>query len=129
MPMVLIVEDDSEMRSLLRDELWGEGYQLKEARDGEEALRVVRDSPPDLILSDLKMPGGGVEYVSRLRRSVPDCPLVLMTAFGDAKLRADVLASGATVYFDKPVHVKELKATIKRLLSPELSGERQGARG
>lgn len=127
--MVLIVEDDSEMRSLLRDELWGEGYQLKEARDGEEALRVVRDSPPDLILSDLKMPGGGVEYVSRLRRSVPDCPLVLMTAFGDAKLRAEVLQSGATAYFDKPVHVKELKATIKRLLNPTLSGERQEARG
>ena len=127
--MVLIVEDDSEMRSLLRDELWGEGYQLKEARDGNEALRVVRDSPPDLILSDLKMPGGGVEYVSRLRRSVPDCPLVLMTAFGDAKLRADVLESGATAYFDKPVHVSELKATIKRLLNHKMSGERQGARG
>lgn len=127
--MVLIVEDDSEMRSLLRDELWGEGYQLKEARDGEEALRVVQDSTPDLILSDLKMPGGGVEYVSRLRRSAPNCPLVLMTAFGDAKLRADVLESGATAYFDKPVHVSELKATIKRLLNHTVSDERQGARG
>ncbi|MEC4890315.1 MAG: response regulator [Nitrospira sp.] len=125
--MVLIVEDDSEMRSLLRDELWGEGYVLKEARDGEEAVRVARESPPDLILSDLKMPGGGVEYVSRLKRAVPNCPLVLMTAFGDAKLQAEVLASGATAYFDKPVHVSELKATIKRLLNNKAEGERQGA--
>lgn len=127
--MVLIVEDDSEMRSLLRDELWGEGYVLKEARDGDEAVRVARESPPDLILSDLKMPGGGVEYVIRLKRAAPGCPLVLMTAFGDAKLQADVLASGATAYFDKPVHVSELKAAIKRLLNRKAEGERQGARG
>ncbi len=127
--MVLIVEDDSEMRSLLRDELWGEGYQLKEARDGEEAVRVARESPPDLILSDLKMPGGGVEYVSRLKHTVPNCPLVLMTAFGDAKLRTEVLKSGASAYFDKPVHVSELKATIKRLLDHQVRGEKQGARG
>lgn len=127
--MVLIVEDDSEMRSLLRDELWGEGYVLKEARDGDEAVRVARESPPDLILSDLKMPGGGVEYVSRLRRAVPGCPLVLMTAFGDAKLRANVLESGATAFFDKPVHVSELKATIRQLLDRKMSGERQGVKG
>jgi CheY-like chemotaxis protein len=56
--VVLIVEDDHDMRSLLCDELWSEGYQLREAKDGDEALQLVLQSMPDLILTDLKMPAG-----------------------------------------------------------------------
>ena len=115
--VVLVVEDDREMRSLLCDELWSEGYQLREAKDGDEALQCVTQSPPDLILSDLKMPAGGLEYVSRLHARVPGCPIVLMTGFGDAKLKADVVKAGASAYFDKPVRVAELKATIRQLLN------------
>lgn len=115
--MLLVVEDDRDMRSLLCDELWDEGFQLREASNGDEALIAVMESVPDLIITDLKMPAGGVDYVNRLRTFAPDCPIILMTAFGDSKTREDVLKSGATAYFDKPVHLAELKARIRQLLS------------
>ncbi len=117
--VLLVVEDDLDMRSLLRDELVSEGYQLREAANGEEALSAIATEVPDLILTDLKMPAGGLEYVSRLRQAVPRCPIVLMTAFGEPAIRQEALARGATVYFNKPVRIAELKATIKRLLDQQ----------
>ncbi|MBS0159116.1 MAG: response regulator [Nitrospira sp.] len=116
--VLLVVEDDKDMRSLLCDELWGEGYQLREASNGEEGLDAVMLAAPDLIVTDLKMPSGGFEYVHRLRRCAPACPIIVMTAFGDAKTKEEALKSGATAYFDKPVRLSELKATVKRLLMP-----------
>lgn len=114
--VMLIVEDDREMRSLLCDEFWSAGYQLREARDGDEAFQAVLQSVPDLILTDLRMPAGGAEYISRLRTVAPACPIVVMTAFGDPAIKAAVLQAGATVYFDKPVRVGELKACVQQLL-------------
>ena len=115
--VLLIVEDDREMRSLLCDEFCGIGYQLREARDGDEAFLSVLQSVPDAILTDLRMPAGGDDYVSRLRTVAPQCPIVVMTAFGDARLKAQVLKAGANAYFDKPVHIAELKNCVQQLLS------------
>ena len=118
--VVLIVEDDNDMRSLLCDELWSEGYQLREAKDGDEALRTVLESAPDLILTDLKMPAGGFDYISRLKTFAPHCPIVLMTAFGGTQTRAEALRWGASAYFDKPVRISELKATVRQLLASKV---------
>lgn len=126
--VLLVVEDDADMRSLLCDELWSEGYQLREAKDGDEALRQVLQSVPDLILTDLKMPAGGVDYISRLKTFAPDCPIVLMTAFGGSQSKAEALKCGASAYFDKPVRVAELKVTIRVLLDHNTSGKRREAR-
>jgi DNA-binding response OmpR family regulator len=115
--VLLIVEDDREMRSLLCDEFCGMGYQLREARDGDEAFLSVLQSVPDAILTDLRMPAGGDDYVSRLRTVAPQCPIVVMTAFGDARLKAQVLKAGANAYFDKPVHIAELKNCVQQLLT------------
>ncbi len=114
--VLLVVEDDRDMRSLLCDELWDEGFQLREASNGDEALIAVMEAVPDLIITDLKMPAGGVDYVNRLRTFAPECPIILMTAFGNTKTKEEALKSGATAYFDKPVHLSELKATIHELL-------------
>jgi DNA-binding response OmpR family regulator len=114
--VLLIVEDDREMRSLLCDEFCGMGYQLREARDGDEAFLAVRQSVPDAILTDLRMPGGGNDYISRLRVVAPKCPIVVMTGFGDARLKAQILKAGANAYFDKPVHIAELKNCVQQLL-------------
>jgi len=121
--VVLIVEDDSDMRSLLCDELWSEGYHLREARDGDEALRMVLESTPDLILTDLKMPAGGFDYISRLKTFAPHSPIVLMTAFGGTQTKADALKWGAAAYFDKPVRLGELKATVRQLLTSKVAEE------
>jgi CheY-like chemotaxis protein len=104
------------MRSLLCDEFWSEGYQLREGKDGDEALRAVLDSVPDLIVTDVRMPAGGVDYISRLRTIAPDCPIVVMTAFGDPALKAALMKAGANAYFDKPVRIAELKRCLQQLL-------------
>jgi CheY-like chemotaxis protein len=115
--VVLVVEDDREMRSLLCDEFWGAGYQLREAKDGDEAFLAVLQSVPDLILTDLRMPAGGADYVSRLRTVAPHCHIIVITAFGDAGLRAEVLRAGASAYFDKPVRISDLKLKVEELLT------------
>ena len=114
--VLLIVEDDREMRSLLCDEFCGTGYQLREARDGDEAFLAVLQSVPDLILTDLRMPAGGDDYISRLRTVAPRCPIVVITGFGDPVLKAQVLKAGASAYFDKPVRVADLKHCVQQLL-------------
>ncbi|WHZ24273.1 MAG: sigma-54 dependent DNA-binding response regulator [Nitrospira sp.] len=114
--VLLVVEDDTDMRSLLCDELWGEGYQLREAANGEEGLAAVMRAAPDLIVTDLKMLAGGFEYVHRLRTCAPRCPIIVMSAFGDIQTKQAAMKSGATAYFDKPVRLSELKAAVKQLL-------------
>jgi CheY-like chemotaxis protein len=120
--VVLIVEDDREMRSLLCDEFCGMGYRLREASNGDEAFLSVLHSVPDLILTDLRMPAGGDDYVSRLRTVAPGCPIVVITAFGDATLKARVVKAGANAYFNKPVRIADLKNCVQRLLNAGTQG-------
>jgi len=115
--VLLIVEDDREMRSLLCDELKDLQYRIIEAWDGNEAVERTRETNPSLILTDLRMPGGGIGYVGRLRTVAPSCPIVLMTAFGDPNVRETAERFGISAYFDKPVRMDELKASIRKLLN------------
>lgn len=128
-PSILVVEDDGEMRSLLLDGLWSEGYLLQEAKDGEEAVRSVLRAVPDLILTELPLSAGGLDYISRLRAAVPHCPIVVMTAFGDEKVKRDARRAGATAYFSKPVHLAELKSCVRQLLGAESRAVRDRAAG
>ncbi|WP_447976967.1 response regulator [Candidatus Nitrospira bockiana] len=115
--VLLVVEDDHAMRSLLCDELWDMGYRIVEAADGDEALQRLDDLTPDLILTDLRMPAGGLDYVARLRTLSPSSPIILMTAFGDAITKAEALRQGVSAYFDKPVRISELKSAIRHILA------------
>jgi CheY-like chemotaxis protein len=121
--VLLIAEDDKEMRSLLCDELFDLGVSIREAADGDEALRSVLDARPSLILTDLRMPAGGLDYIARLRTFAPGVPLVLITSFGDPQTKAGALAIGVEAYFDKPVRISELKGAVRRLLGPALDGK------
>ena len=114
--VLLLVEDDPDMRSLLCDELSEMGHRIVEAADADEALKYVRDHRPTLIMTDLRMPAGGMGYVSRLRKCAPDVPIILMTAFGDAKTKSEALGLGVAAYFDKPVRISELKQKVEELL-------------
>ncbi len=121
--VVLVAEDDREMRSLLCDELYDLGVSIQEAADGDEALRLVLESRPSLILTDLRMPAGGLDYVARLRTFAPGVPMVLITSFGDQQTKADASAIGVEAYFDKPFRLSELRSAIRRLLGSALDGK------
>ena len=114
---VLLADDDLAMRSLISDELHEEGYSVFLVADGHEALDCIDECSPDLILTDLRMPHGGLDFVARLRARAPETPIILMTAFGDAATEADAYEKGASAYFNKPVRMGDLKTAIHRLLN------------
>lgn len=114
--VILLAEDDPAMRSLLCDELWDLNCRIVEACDGDEALRLLSKTRPDVIVTDLRMPAGGLDYVARLHAIAPDSPIILMTAFGDAVTKATALADRAVAYFDKPVRMADLKSAIRRFV-------------
>jgi CheY-like chemotaxis protein len=125
--VLLVAEDDKEMRSLLCDELRDLGCRIVEAGDGNEAIERAREMTPSLILTDLRMPGGGLGYIGRLRIVMPTCPIVLITAFGDPSVKETSQRFGISAYFDKPVRMGELKASVKRLLDHRTESEQRTA--
>jgi DNA-binding response OmpR family regulator len=113
---ILVADDDLEMRSLVSDELKEEGYRVTQAADGEEALRSLEQSPTDMIISDLRMPHGGMDFVARVKATVPQSPVILMTAFGDKETESLAYRWGASAYFNKPLRMAELMKMVKHLL-------------
>lgn len=117
--IVLVVDDESDLREILRDEFVYEGAEVMEAANGREALELAKKHKFDIILSDIRMPGGdGVTLTRELRELHPAIPvLVLITGFAD--LRSDEAFSlGADGYMPKPFRLEELKSTLARLLEP-----------
>ena len=121
---VLVADDDPEMRSLVSDELKEEGYRVTQVADGEEALRSLERSPVDVIITDLRMPHGGMAFVARVKATVPRAPVILMTAFGDKETESLAYKWGASAYFNKPVRMWELKEAVRKLLNDEGDGSR-----
>ena len=105
---ILVVDDDSDIRDLIEIVLAGEGYDVRTAADGVAALEVVEQSPPKLILLDMRMPVlDGWEFARRYRAGPgPHAPIVVLTAARDAAARAAEI--GADGYLGKPFNVVEL---------------------
>ncbi len=121
---VLLVEDDPEMRELMALTLRGDGYDVQEAADGAEALRVLgtsaADGPEriDLVVSDIRMPGySGLEMLQRMRGGPSSIPVVLVTAFGDRETHARARRLGASL-LDKPFDLDDLRALVFEALGP-----------
>jgi two-component system, OmpR family, response regulator MtrA len=118
---VLLVEDDARVRRVLHLALQDEGYQVSEAATGEEGLRALRSSPPDVVLLDLMLPDiDGFTVCRRIRRD-SDAPVIMVTARTDSHDVVAGLEAGADDYVAKPFKAKELIARIKTRLrrSPE----------
>ncbi len=129
-PLVLVVEDEDDIREILRYNLQREGFRVREATSGEEALVLARKARPDVILLDLMLPGiQGLEVCRRLRGSDAhhDTPLIMVTAKGE---EADVVAGlemGADDYIAKPFSTRELLARVHSVLRRHDRGARAQA--
>jgi len=116
---ILIVDDHEDNIELLRARLEARGYVIESAMDGEQALRCVDQSPPDLILLDVMMPRiDGFEVVRRLKanRSLPFIPIILQTALDSTEHKVEGLDAGADDYITKPINFAELEARVKSML-------------
>jgi CheY-like chemotaxis protein len=111
---ILVVDDEESMRITLAANLELEGHEVVEASSGEEALRLVREQPVDVVLTDIRMPGlNGVELYRHIRRERPGLPVVLMTAFAEESLVEDALAEGVFTVLHKPFDVAHLLRTLR----------------
>ncbi|MBA2450339.1 MAG: response regulator transcription factor [Chloroflexi bacterium] len=111
---ILIVDDDEAIRSSLRRSLALEGYKASIATDGDEALRLVREQPPDLVVLDVMMPTlDGLEVCRRLRASDTELPIIMLTARDAVPDRVAGLENGADDYLVKPFAFEELLARIR----------------
>ena len=116
-PRVLVVDDEAATRVGLDKLLTQDGYRVRTAEDGIEALEVARDEPPDVVLTDLRMPGmDGVELVGKLRAQDPDLPVIVVTAFGDVGSAVEAMRAGAANFLMKPVDFDALIVSIERAL-------------
>ncbi|MEX2643786.1 MAG: phosphate regulon transcriptional regulator PhoB [Acetobacterales bacterium] len=127
-PLVLVVEDEASLVTMLRYNLEKDGFRTAEAVDGEEALTVVSEQKPDLVILDWMLPVvSGLEVCRQLRRKreTRDVPIIMLTARGEESDRVRGLDTGADDYLTKPFAVSELLARVRALLrrSRRIDGE------
>lgn len=118
-PLILVVEDEPALSTLLRYNLEKEGFRVQEAHDGEEALLQAQESQPDLILLDWMLPQvSGIEVCRRLRgrTETKNVPIVMLTARGEDSDRVRGLDTGADDYLTKPFSMNELLARVRAVL-------------
>jgi two-component system phosphate regulon response regulator PhoB len=116
---ILIVEDEADLRELVRYNLEAEGFRTVLAESGDEAVERIRDGVPDLIVLDWMLPGlSGIELCRRwrAREETAHTPIIMITARGEEEERVRGLATGADDYLVKPFSVPELVARIQALL-------------
>jgi len=112
---VLVVDDDQELRELLREVLARQGHTVTTAGDGSQALALLQSREVDTVLADLNMPGtGGLDLCTRLQDQVPGLPVVILTAFGSLDTAIAALRAGAYDFVTKPVDLDLLAHTVRR---------------
>ena len=112
---IMVVDDDEAMRALLVDVLQENGCRVVESSDGKGALAAIQAIAPKVIVTDLKIPDGGYPYLRALKASAPQSSIVVVTAYGDSQSKAKALECGAQGYFEKPLHLKDLKEWISQM--------------
>ena len=118
-PLIMVVEDEAALVTMLRYNLEKEGYRIAHCADGEEALIVVDEKQPDLVVLDWMLPVmSGIEVCRQIRRKPRsrDLPVIMLTARGEEGDKVRGLNTGADDYLTKPFSLPELLARIKALL-------------
>jgi CheY-like chemotaxis protein len=116
---ILLVEDDDDLRALYSYMLAAVGYKVKAVRNGLEALAEIQVNRPDVIVTDIIMPGlSGLDLIMAVRSNdeLADLPVVAITSFGES-LREEALAAGATDLIDKPTEIARMREVIEAAVS------------
>jgi len=110
---VLILDDEAQIRRVLRTSLVASGFVVREARRGEEALEMIREEMPDLLIIDINLPGmSGFEVCREIRESC-DVPIIMLSVRNNERDKVRALDSGADDYVVKPFGIQELLARIR----------------
>ena len=130
MKRILIVDDDADIRESLPGGLSGSGAEIDTAKDGEEALAKVAEAPPDIVLTDVRMPGmDGLELLRLLRDRAPLVDVILMTAFDDMPTVVAGMREGARDFLVKPLDLHDLRRVIGEVFEDRRTRERSPTSG
>ena len=120
MKQILIMDDESQIRSMLKKMLEQEGFNVIVASDGKEGMNLFKKEPCDLVITDIIMPGKeGIEIIQALRKEYPDVPIIAMSGGGrnspDSYLNIAKLM-GAHAIFEKPIKKEKLLNAVRKAL-------------
>jgi DNA-binding response OmpR family regulator len=117
---VMVVEDDPDMRAMLKDFLELEGYRVIDRVTGEQALSAIEAEAFTAVILDKEIPGmRGLDVLSVLRRRWPKLPVILITAFGGTAVAEEAFARGAKHYLEKPFRVDDLLAVLRSVCAED----------
>ena len=117
MKTILVVDDDEAIRTLLKEELEDEGYDIKIATNARDALKMVAAEPLDLVILDIRMPGmDGLEALPRILGIKEGLPVILNTAY--SQYQDSFMSWAADAYVVKSSDLTELKEKVKELIHP-----------
>lgn len=120
---ILVVDDEPQITRVLKTTLSSQGYGVRTASDGDEAIQMMRDWTPDLVITDLRMPNlGGLELCRHIRAK-SRVPIIVLSVKGEERIKVEALDAGADDYVTKPFGVHELlarvRAALRRAATPE----------
>ncbi len=114
---ILVVDDESEMRSALSHALTRDGFAVESAANGTKALLKIKKEPVSLVITDLKMPEmSGMEVLGAVKKIAPEIPVIVITAYGSIHNAVEAMQAGAADYLLKPFSFETLGSTVKRVL-------------
>ena len=119
---ILVVDDQFGIRILLNEVLQKEGYDTYQAANGLQALEVLNDHVPDLVLLDMKIPGmDGIEILKRMKVLQPDIKVIIMTAYGEVDMIQEAMDLGAITHFAKPFDIDDIRKAVAKHLKTSSS--------
>ena len=117
LPKIWIADDDEAIRIVLEEGLKSTGLEISTYADGESLIKALEDDKPDLIISDIKMPGmHGYDLLKHIKNNYEKLPVIIMTAFTDMQAAIDAYGGGAFEYIPKPFDLDEAIAIVKKAL-------------
>lgn len=117
-PTVLLVDDESELLDLYSTEFEYAGFSTLRASNGKEAYQLFQKEKIDVVVSDVRMPGGdGVELLEKIKKTAPNIPVILVTGYADITLD-QAIKKGAATLISKPADYDDLIATVQKSIDP-----------
>ena len=124
MRKILVIDDDISFRRVLEYNLQEEGYEVLTAAAGDEGLRLFDEHGPDLVITDMKMPGmDGLQVLKEIRELSPETLVIIITAFGAVDAAVEAMKLGAYDYITKPFNRDELKLVVRKALQMSILAE------
>ncbi|MEK3798704.1 response regulator [Peribacillus sp. FSL H8-0477] len=119
---ILIVDDQFGIRILLNEVFHKEGYQTFQAANGIQALEILTNHSPDLVLLDMKIPGmDGNEILKRMKQIDPDIKVIIMTAYGELDMIQQAKDLGAITHFAKPFDIDDIRSAVREYVPVQSS--------